>query len=84
MRPGYVAAGIILAAAAFTAPAHAQDMRASRAVASRICTACRGVNGIAKLPEAANLAGQDETHLTRHLEAFQESTRMHEQISIIA
>ena len=84
MRLGYAAAGIILAAAASVAPACAQDVCAGRAVAGRICAACHGVDGIAKLPEAANLAGQDATYLTRQLEAFREGTRVHEQMSVIA
>ncbi len=84
MRLGYAVAGIVLAAAASVAPACAQDVRAGRAVAGRICAACHGVDGIAKLPEAANLAGQDATYLTRQLEAFREGTRVHEQMSVIA
>ena len=84
MRLGYAVAGIILTAAASVAPARAQDVRAGRAVASRACAACHGVDGIAKLPEAANLAGQDATYLTRQLEAFREGTRVHEQMSVIA
>ncbi len=84
MRLGYAAAGVALAATASVTPAHAQDVRAGRAVAGRICAACHGVDGIAKLPEAANLAGQDATYLTRQLEAFREGTRVHEQMSVIA
>lgn len=84
MRLAYAAAGVILAAAPFAAPARAQDVRAGRAVAGRVCAACHGVDGIAKLPEAANLAGQDATYLTRQLQAFREGTREHEQMSVIA
>ena len=76
------AAALVLALAA--APAGAQDLRAGRAVAGRACAACHGVDGIAKLPEAANLAGQDATYLTRQLQAFREGTRVHEQMSVIA
>ena len=76
------AAGLLLAVAAV--PAHAQDLHAGRAVAARNCAACHGVDGIAKLPEAANLAGQDATYLTRQLEAFRGGARTHEQMSVIA
>jgi len=76
------AAGLLLAAAAV--PAGAQDLHAGRAVAARACAACHGVDGIAKLPEAANLAGQDATYLTRQLEAFRGGGRVHEQMSVIA
>lgn len=84
MRLGYTAAGIVLAAATSVAPAHAQDVRAGRAVAGRICATCHDVDGIAKLPKAANLAGQDATYLTPQLEAFREGTRVHEQVLVIA
>jgi len=78
-------AGAAIAALALAAaPAGAQDLRAGRAVAGRTCAACHGVDGIAKLPEAANLAGQDATYLTRQLQAFREGTRQHEQMSVIA
>jgi len=42
------------------------------------------VDGIAKLPEAANLAGQDAAYLTRQLQAFRDVGREHEQMSVIA
>ncbi len=80
MRLALVAAGVILAAT----PSLAQDVTAGRRVAVRACAACHGADGIAKLPEAANLAGQDATYLTRQLQAFQTGTRVHEQMSVIA
>ncbi len=81
MRAAVAAAGIILAAAS---PAAAQDVLAGRGLATRSCAACHGANGIAMLPEAANLAGQDATYLTRQLEAFREGSRVNEQMSVVA
>ena len=81
MRLGlFGAAGIILAAL----PALAQDIPAGRVIAGRMCGACHGVDGIAKQPEAANLAGQDATYVTRQLVAFRGGARVHEQMSVIA
>ena len=74
----------ILSAAAAAGPAGAQDVLAGRAVAARTCSACHGTDWIAKVAEAANLAGQDATYLTRQLEAFRAGTRVNEQMSVIA
>lgn len=86
MRRVVVAAGVFLAAASIPAavPAAAQDIMAGRSLAGRQCAACHGQNGIAVLPEAANLAGQDATYLTRQLEAFRGGARVNEQMSIVA
>lgn len=79
-----LAAALLALAALGPASAGAQDLRAGRAVAGRACAACHGVDGIAKLPEAANLAGQDATYLTRQLQAFRDGGREHEQMTVIA
>ncbi|MBC7800747.1 MAG: c-type cytochrome [Gemmatimonadaceae bacterium] len=76
------AAGLLLVAAAM--PAMAQDVMAGRAQATRQCAACHGVDGIATLPEAANLAGQDPTYVTRQLAAFRDGTRSNEQMTVVA
>lgn len=78
-----MAAGLILAAA-LTTPAKAQDVLAGRSLANRQCAACHGPQGIATLPEAANLAGQDATYVTRQLEAFRAGGRVNEQMSVVA
>lgn len=49
-----------------------------------MCAVCHGVDGIAKQPDAANLAGETVLYLTRQLEAFRSGERQHEQMSIIA
>lgn len=82
MRRAVAAVGIILAAA--SVPAAAQDVLAGRRMATRACSACHGPEGIATLPEAANLAGQDATYITAQLVAFREGTRVNEQMSVVA
>ena len=76
-------AGLLLAAA-WLAPAGAQDVLAGRGLANRQCAACHGPQGIAVLPESANLAGQDATYMTRQLEAFRGGTRVNEQMTVVA
>lgn len=82
MRSWAAAAGLAMAAAAL--PCSAQDVMAGRSLAVRQCAACHGPDGIATLPEAANLAGQDATYLTRQLEAFRGGARVNEQMSVVA
>ena len=77
------AAGLLLAAA-WLAPAQAQDVMAGRGLANRQCAACHGSQGIASLPEAANLAGQDATYVTRQLEAFRAGTRVNELMTVVS
>jgi len=51
---------------------------------AQMCAVCHGLDGIAKVPDAANLAGESSIYLTRQLEAFRKGDRKHEQMSIIA
>ncbi len=69
-------------------PAAAQDAAAGdpmrgRQIA-RVCAACHGINGIAKNPDAANLAGQDGGYLVRQLVAFRSGDRKNDTMSLIA
>lgn len=65
-------------------PAAAQDAMAGRQLANRQCAACHGPQGIATLPEAANLAGQDAGYLARQLEAFRSGARVHELMTVVS
>ena len=49
-----------------------------------ICAVCHGLNGIAKNPDAPNLAGDNANYIIKQLHAFQSGTRKHEQMTIIA
>jgi cytochrome c553 len=59
------------------------DAAAGREKAQQ-CAVCHGLDGVAKTPDAANLAGESTYYLTRQLEAFRSGERQHEQMSIIA
>ncbi len=77
-----LAAGFALLLAA--ASVHAQDVAAGRRVAVQVCQGCHGMDGIAKLPEAPNLAAQDATYLSRQLLAYKSGERKNEQMSVVA
>src|SRR5689334_24823374 len=62
----------------------AADPAAGKAKASQVCASCHGLNGIASLPEAPNLAGQSPFYLQAQLKAFRSGDRKQEQMSIIA
>ena len=50
-------------------PARAGDAAAGRRKALQ-CQACHGLDGLSKLPEAPNLAGQPEPYLSRRSTNF--------------
>jgi len=85
MRRGAALAMLLLAGAA-TGPARAQegDPRAGRRLAAGICSSCHGRDGIATLPEAPNLAGQNPAYVAAQLRAYRENKRQNEQMNIVA
>jgi cytochrome c553 len=67
-----------------TANAEAQgDAKAGRAKAESVCGVCHGVDGLAKIPEAPNLAGQSENYLTEQITAFKSGERKNEMMSVV-
>jgi cytochrome c553 len=77
-----------LVAAAFFSPqcalqAAAQDIAAGKRKAIA-CQACHGLDGIAKLPDAPNLAGQPLAYLVRELNAYRSGARKNEVMSVAA
>jgi cytochrome c553 len=82
----------LLAAVALAPAARAQDapeappgnVAAGRTVAQHVCQICHGLNGIAKQPDAANLAGQDPNYLWRQLTAFHSGDRKNETMGAVA
>lgn len=74
-------AGALLAT---PATALAQDAAAGRKVASSICQSCHGLDGLAKMPEMPNIAGDDATYIVRQLEAYRSGARQNELMSAVA
>ena len=48
------------------------------------CQACHGLDGIAKIPEASNLAGQTDVYLVSALHAYKSGERKNDMMSTIA
>jgi cytochrome c553 len=67
----------------FAAHAEAGDAKAGRAKAESVCGVCHGVDGLAKIPEAPNLAGQSESYLTEQIAAFKSGERKNEMMSVV-
>ena len=63
--------------------AEAGDAKAGRAKAELVCAVCHGVDGLAKIPEAPNLAGQSENYLTEQITAFKSGERKNEMMSVV-
>jgi cytochrome c553 len=66
------------------APAIAADAAAGRAQVRAVCQNCHGENGVAVLPGAANLAGQQKEYLKAQLRAFRSGSRKDPQMTIVA
>jgi len=79
-----VAATAFIAAVISASASFAADPAAGKKVAQGTCAVCHGLDGIAKNPEAPNLAAETTTYLVKQLKAFKTGERKHEQMSIIA
>jgi cytochrome c553 len=64
--------------------AEAGDAKAGRAKAETVCAVCHGVDGLSKIPEAPNLAGQNENYLVEQLKAFKSGERKNEMMSVVS
>ncbi|MEM5341613.1 cytochrome c [Paraburkholderia azotifigens] len=74
---------LFVLALAFGGAAHAADSAKGRAKAVQ-CQACHGMDGIAKIPEAPNLAGQNEDYLVKALKDFKSGARQNDMMSVVA
>jgi len=62
---------------------HAGDLKAGRAKAL-MCQACHGLDGLSKVPDAPNIAGQTEPYLVAQLQAFKTGVRKNDAMSVVA
>lgn len=84
--PAHAAASVAGACAALLivhGPAQAGDVKAGRAKAERVCGVCHGLDGLSKIAEAPNLAGQNERYLIEQLGAFQSGARANELMAVV-
>ena len=85
MKPTATRITLLASATLLTTPALAGgDIKAGRQKALQ-CQTCHGlVDGLAKLPEAPNLAGQTELYLINSLKAYKSGDRKNDMMSQIA
>lgn len=74
----------LLAASAVPAQAEGDAGAGARKIRSAGCIACHGRDGVSKLPEAPNLAGQVQVYLTGALQAYRSGARKNEIMNTVA
>lgn len=81
-----IALSLLLGAASssLVVPALAGDAEAGRTKVRALCQNCHGENGVAVLPGAANLSGQQKEYLRAQMRAYRSGSRQNEQMSIVA
>lgn len=83
-RIGLKFGAVALFAIAASGPARAADVANGRKIAAVKCQMCHGLDGLAKLPEAPNLAGQTELYLAEQMKAFHDGARKNDMMSLVA
>jgi len=75
---------VFAAVTTFSGGATLADPIAGKHKVEAVCQTCHGMDGIATIPMAANLSGQQKLYLIAQLEAYRKGQRQHQQMSIIA
>lgn len=65
-------------------PALAGDMAAGRAKVQILCQNCHGMDGVALIPGAANLSGQQREYIRAQLRAYRSGSRQEAQMNVVA
>lgn len=81
-KPITLAAAIV--AIAYATAAVAQGDPAAGHKKALQCQACHGLDGMAKLPDAPNLAGQNPVYLVKALQDFRSGARKNDMMSLVA
>lgn len=84
-----VSNGVLIGAALLLVYAPGSLVETARAAGpapaqARMCANCHGDDGIAVVPGAANLAGQQKEYLIEQLRAFRAGRRQNPQMSVVA
>jgi cytochrome c553 len=66
-----------------TGACRAGDVKVGRTKAL-MCQACHGLDGLSKVPDAPNIAGQTEPYLVAQLQAFKTGVRKNDAMSVVA
>lgn len=72
-----------LLASSVSAPSLAADPAAAKSKAAQ-CFVCHGADGLAKVPDAPNLAGQNPAYLVKALNEYRSGKRAHEVMAMMA
>jgi cytochrome c553 len=78
--------GLIVCLATFLAWSPVAEAAGDAASGKKVmlkCQVCHGKDGLAKLPEAPNIAGQKEAYLVKTLMAFKAGERKNEQMMVV-
>jgi cytochrome c553 len=67
-----------------TNAAHAAGDAAAGKRKALQCQTCHGLDGLSKLPEAPNLAGQPQPYLVKSLDEYRKGVRKNEMMSVVA
>jgi cytochrome c553 len=78
----YLFASVCLLAAG-SSVCSAGNVKAGRAKAL-MCQACHGLDGLSKVPDAPNIAGQTEPYIVAQLQAYKAGARKNEAMSVVA
>lgn len=84
MKPLVATLVLTVLCGALPAAALAGDAATGRVKAKLLCENCHGADGMAVLPGAANLSGQQQEYLREQLRAYRSGSRQSPQMSIIA
>jgi cytochrome c553 len=76
--------GVAAALSAASPSGHAAGDAAAGREKAKICRACHGLDGVARLPNAATIAGENEIYLMKQLKAFRDGERKDPQMEVIA
>ena len=81
---GLLGAALLLALASVSQVEMARAADPARAKVRSLCQNCHGEDGVAVLPGAANLSGQQKEYLIEQLRAFRSGRRQNPQMSVVA
>ncbi len=79
-----LAATAVVVSAPVRAPAQDQSAALQGRAKANVCETCHGLDGLAKIPEAPNIAGQNPQYLVEQLRAFKSGQRSNPMMSIVA
>ena len=82
-RAAYSTITVLASFLAMSPVAQGADPAEGRKLATQ-CKTCHGLDGIAKIPIAPNLAGESQIYIEKQLKAFRSGKREHEMMSLVA